>query len=216
MNRFVWNMNYPPAEKIEDLVLWHGSVPGPRAAPGRYFFRIKTGSDSTEGSFFIRANPVYNISQQDYEEQFSFLLTLRDKFSEIQKAIRNIRDIRKQLNDFTDRQGKDCPKEVKAMADTINKKMTAIEEALHQTKAKSSQDVLNYPIRLDDKISGLYDFAASGNAAPARQVKEAYAELSAQADLQLNRLKAVTEDDLVKFNGLIRDRALPLIGIKKD
>jgi len=32
------------------------------------------------------------------------------------------------------------------------------------------------------KYPGLYDFANSGNAAPAKQVKDAYAELSVQAE----------------------------------
>ena len=216
MNQFVWNMYYPPAERVEGLILWHGTVPGPKAAPGTYFYKIKADKDSAEGSFVIKANPVYNLSQQDYEDQFNFLITVRDKFNDMQKAGKNIRDIRKQINDFIDKQGKNCPKEIKQQADTINKQMTAVEEALHQTKAKSGQDVLNYPIRLDDKISGLYDFASSGNAAPARQVKDAYAELSAQADEQLNKLKKIIDEDLVKLNDMIREKALPVIGIKKD
>lgn len=216
MNQFVWNMYYPPAEKAEGLILWHGTVPGPKAAPGQYFYKIRAEKDSVEGSFIIKANPVYNLSQQDYEEQFNFLIAVRDKFNDIQKAGKNIRDIRKQINDFMDKQGKDVPKEIKQQADTINKQMTAIEEALHQTKAKSGQDVLNYPIRLDDKISGLYDFASSGNAAPAKQVKEAFTELGGQADVQLNKLKKIMDEDLVKFNAMIREKALPVIGIKKD
>lgn len=216
MNQFAWNMRYPPAEKVDGLILWHGAVPGPKAAPGNYFFSIKADKDSVEGNFTILANPVYKASQQDYEEQTNFLLTIRDKFSEIQKAIRNIRDIRNQVNDFTARQGKDIPKDIKQMADSINKQMTVIEEALHQTKAKSGQDVLNFPIRLDDKISGLYDFASSGNSAPAKQVKDAYAELSAQADFHLNNLRRIISDDLLKFNQLIREKALPAIGLKKE
>ncbi len=216
MNQFVWDMYYPQAEKTEGLILWHGVVGGPKAAPGQYFYKIKAEKDSVEGTFNIKANPVYNLSQTDYEDQFNFLVSVRDKFSDIQKAGKNIRDIRKQINDFMDKQGKDVPKEIKQQADTINKQMTVVEEALHQTKAKSGQDVLNYPIRLDDKISGLYDFAVSGNTAPAKQVKEAFAELSAQADLQLNTLKKIMDDDLVKFNNLIREKALPVIGVKKD
>ena len=216
MNQFVWNMFYPPAERVDGLILWHGNVPGPKAAPGNYYYKIKAGKDSAEGSFVIRANPVYNLTQQDYEDQFNFLITVRDKFNEIQKAGKNIRDVRKQLNDFVDKQGKDCPKEIKQLADSINKQMTVIEEALHQTKAKSGQDVLNYPIRLDDKISGLYDFASSGNAAPAKQVKEAYTELSAQADGYLAKLKKIFDEDLVKFNQLVREKSLPVIGLKKD
>ena len=216
MNQFAWDMNYKPADRIEGQILWHGVVGGPKAAPGTYCYKIKADKDSAEGSFVIKANPVYKLSQQDYEDQFDFLITIRDKFNEMQKAQKNIRDVRKQINDFTDKQGKGLDKEIKQQADTINKQMTAIEEALHQTKAKSGQDVLNFPIRLDDKISGLYDFAVSGNAAPAKQVKDAYTELSAQADEQLNKLKKILDEDLVKLNQLIREKSLPLIGLKKD
>jgi hypothetical protein len=216
MNQFVWNMLYPPAEKIDGLILWHGNVPGPKAAPGNYSFKIKADKDSAEGNFIIKANPTYKLSQQDYEDQFNFLISVRDKFNDIQKAIRNIRDVRKQIDDFTGKQGRELPADIKQQADTINKQMTTIEEALHQTKAKSGQDVLNFPIRLDDKISGLYDFATSGNAAPAKQVKDAYTELAAQADVQLNALKKIMETDLVKLNAMIREKVLPVIGLKKD
>ena len=216
MNQFVWNMLYPSADKIEGQIIWHGNVPGPKAAPGNYFYKIKADKDSAEGSFVIKANPVYKLSQQDYEDQFNFLITVRDKFNDIQKANKNIAEVRKQINDFTARAGKDLPKEIKQQADTINKQMTTIEEALHQTKAKSGQDVLNFPIRLDDKISGMYDFAVSGNAAPAKQVKDAFAELAAQTDVQLNALKKLLDNDVVKLNALIREKALPVIGLKKD
>src|SRR5207253_9150338 len=135
------------------------------------------------------------------DQQVAFLLQVRDKFSEVQKAIKDIRTLRAQLNDLTSRT-KD--KDIKQLSDSIGKQMTSIEEALYQTKAKSGQDVLNFPIRLNDKISGLYGFASSGNSAPAKQVKDAYSELSSQADIQLNKLKRIMEDDLVKFNQLIR------------
>jgi len=216
MNQFVWDMKYDSAEKVRGLILWHGAVAGPKAAPGQYFYKIKADKDSAEGSFTIKANPIYSLSQKDYDDQFNFLLSVRDKFSEIQRAILNITTLRKQINDFVALQGKEIPKPIKQQADSINKQMTVVEEALHQTKAKSGQDVLNYPIRLDDKISGLYDFASSGNAAPARQVIEAFSFLSAQADVQLNKLKQIMETDVANFNKMIRENALPVIGVKNE
>ncbi len=216
MNQFVWNMLYPAGEKIDGQIIWHGTVGATKAAPGNYSFKIKVDIDSTEGNFSIKANPTYNMTQQDYDDQFNFLITVKDKFNDIQKGIKRIKVIRKQINDFAELQGKDYPKEIKQQADTINKQMTLVEEALHQTKAKSDQDVLNFPIRLDDKISGLYDFAASGNAAPAKQVKETFAELGGQVDIQLNKLKSIIEVDVLKLNDMIRQKALPIIGEKKE
>jgi photosystem II stability/assembly factor-like uncharacterized protein len=216
MNQFVWDMNYPVAEKIDGLILWNGFVGGPKAAPGQYFAKIKSGNDSAEVSFTIVADPNYKISQTDYEEQFNHLITVRDKFSEVMKALKNINEIRQQMNDFSARSGKELPKEIKQQIDTINKQMTVVEEALHQTKAKSGQDVLNFPIRLDDKISSVYDAAAAGQGAPSKQAKEAYADLASLTDVQLNKLKKILSEDVVKLNQMIHEKTVPVIGLKKE
>jgi photosystem II stability/assembly factor-like uncharacterized protein len=217
MNQFVWDMNYAPAEKIEGMILWNGIVPGPKAIPGTYTIRIDNDKkQSVSVDVRIKPNPNFKETQQEYEDQFNFLISVRDKFSEIQKAIKNIRDVRKQINDFMALQGKDTVGEIKTMADTINKKMTKIEEALYQTKAKSEEDVLNYPIRLNDQVSGLYSYASSGNYAPTLQVKDAYSFLTAKTDAELDKLKTIFQVDLPKFNALIREKKLPLIGIKKE
>ena len=132
------------------------------------------------------------------------------------KTLKNIRDVRQQMNDFSARVGKDMPKEIKQQIDTINKQMTTVEEALHQTKAKSGQDVLNFPIRLDDKLSSVYNAAAAGQAAPSKQAKEAYAELVSLTDVQLNTLKKILNEDVVKLNQMIHEKILPVIGLKRD
>ena len=100
--------------------------------------------------------------------------------------------------------------------DTINKQLTAIEEALHQTKAKSGQDVLNFPIRLDDKIASVYNAAAAGNAAPSKQAREAFAELTVLTDAQLDKLKKVMDEDLKKLNQLIHEVKLPVVMPKRE
>src|SRR6185312_10908949 len=218
MNQFVWNMQYAPAEKIDGMVLWNGNVPGPKAIPGNYSIRIVNYNkkDSAEAEASIKANPNYKETQQEYEDQLSFLIAVRDKFYEEKKDIKNICEVRKQINDFMALKGNDTAGEIKIMADSINKQMTVIEEALYQTKAKSGEDVLNYPIRLNDQISGLYDYAASGNYAPTQQVKEAFTFLSEKAGVELAKLKTIMDADVPKFNALIREKQLPVIGVKKE
>ena len=211
MNKFVWNLRYPNAESIDGMILWNGVPSGIIAAPGEYSYKLKVDKDSAEGKFTILPDPNYKCSPEEYKAQFLFLQQVLDKFNEVQKGIKNIRSLRNQINDFVGKQGKDCPADVKEAANSITKKLTAIEEVLYQTKAKSGQDVLNYPIRLNDKLSGVFDAANSGNMAPSKQAKEVYASLAAQCDEQLNLLKKLTEDDIAKFNQLVREKALPVI-----
>lgn len=214
MNQFFWDLRYPEAERIEGMILWNG-VPGAIVAPpGNYFAKVKVGKDSVEVPFTIKADPNYKLTQQEYDAQFAFLKQVSDKFNEMQKAIKDIRALRTQINSFVGMQGKDVPKEVKQMADSINKQLTSIEETLYQTKSKSGQDVLNYPIRLNDKLAGVFDVANSGNIAPSKQVTEVYNDLASQIDVQLKKLDAIKEKDIHGFNELIRQKALPVIGVK--
>lgn len=214
MNQFVWDMNYPPGERVEGLILWNGGIGSAKAAPGRYNARFRYGKDSVDVPFVIKPNPNYQMSEADYDAQVQFLLQVRDKFSEVQKAIKNIRVLRTQINDFTARMDMEGNKDIKKMADSINKQMTLVEEALYQTKSKSGQDVLNFPIRLNDKIAGLYGVAASGQNPPSKQAREAFAELGGQADVQLDKLKKIMNTDLKALNKMINEKQLPLIGVK--
>jgi hypothetical protein len=211
MNQFVWNLRYPESEAIEGMILWNGVPAGIVAPPGSYFARVKVGTDSSEIPFTVKADPNYKITQTEYEQQFAFLKIVQDKFNETQKAIKDIRSLRSQITDFVSKQGKDVPKEIKSAADSITKNLTAVEETLYQTKAKSGQDVLNYPIRLNDKLSGLFDVANSGNFAPSKQAREVYADLATQIDAQLTKFRNIKEKDVVAFNTLIREKALPVI-----
>jgi hypothetical protein len=187
----------------------------PMAMPGNYYAVIRIGKDSAEVPFTVLPDPNYKVTAEEYRKQQEFLLAARNKFSETMKALKNINDIRKQMNEYSGRLADSLPKEVKAEMDSINKKMTAVEESLHQTKAKSGQDVLNYPIKLDDKLSSVYSIAGQGYGAPAKQVMEAYTDVAGQIDEQLKKLNDVISQDLPKLNAMIREKNLPVISVKK-
>jgi photosystem II stability/assembly factor-like uncharacterized protein len=211
INQLVWNLRFPGAENIDGMILWNGTPGGIVAPPGNYTYTLAIGKDTVHGSFALKADPNYKCSQEDYEAQFNFLMAAQDKFNEIQKAIKTIRSVRGQISDFIGKQGKDVPKEVKAKADSIQKKLDGIEETLYQNKSKSGQDVLNFPIRLNDKLAGVFGTASSGNMAPSKQAKEVYAVLAAQIDEQLALLKKLNAEDLNAFNQLVREKSLPVI-----
>ncbi len=213
-NQFVWDMQYPSAEKIDDLILWNGVPGGITAIPGNYTAIIRVDKDSVEVPFTLLADPNYICSQADYDAQLDFLLQIQGKFNETMNAIKDIRSARTQMKDFVSKQGKDCPKEIKQMSDSLSKELTAVEEKLHQTKAKSGQDVLNYPIRLDDKLGGVYDMVSSGNMAPSKQARDVYAELAVQVDTEMSKLKGILDGGIKAFNKLVREKELPTVVIK--
>ena len=214
MNTWVWNMQDEPLERVEGMILWNG-VPGSvKVPPGNYTARFVYGKDSTDLPFVIAGDKNFTTSNADYEAQYAFLKEVKTTFKEVQDAIVNVRSVRNQLNSLKERTDSTQWKALQPLSDSIHKRITAIEETLHQTKAKSGQDVLNYPIRLNDKISGVFDAAASGNMAPSKQAKDVFAELKAAADAELKKLKQVLEQDVPSLNKLARSSEVPFIYIK--
>ena len=199
-NRFTWNLRTAEAKRFPGLVMWSGGTLGPRVVPGTYQARLTVGDQTMTAPFEVRQDPRSTSTPADLKAQYDFITSVHDKLSAVNEQIIRIRDVRKQLTDVKKRVADN--KTVVAAANDLDKKMTAVEEALYQTKNKSSQDPLNYPIRLNDKLAGVGDSAASGPFAPTAQQIEVRDELVAQIDNQLAKLKAILETDLPAFNKL--------------
>jgi photosystem II stability/assembly factor-like uncharacterized protein len=209
MNRFVWDLRYPAAEGFPGMVIW-GGLPAPRAVPGRYQVRLRVGEQVQVVAFEVLADPRGKATPADFDYQFQFLVAARDKLTETHRAIKQIRDIRDQLTNLRKRL-KDVPDsaEVLAAADAVDKQLTAIEETLYQTKAKSSQDVLNFPIRLNNKLASLAGAVSMGDNRPTEQAVRVKDELTAQIDAELAKLRLVLDSDLPRFNDLLARKKVP-------
>jgi hypothetical protein len=137
---------------------------------------------------------------------------VRDKLNETHDAVRRIRDVRAQLNDVEKRLAKDdAMKPVVDAAKDLDKKMTEVEEALYQTKNHASEDPLNFPIRLDDKLNGVASSASIGDYRPTAQAVQVKAELTAAIDAQLAKLRGIWDADLAKFNQLAREKGVAAV-----
>ncbi|MCS6968504.1 MAG: glycosyl hydrolase [Cytophagales bacterium] len=210
-NRFFWNMRYPDAEGFEGLVLWGGGLQGPLAVPGTYFVKLKVGKDSAMHSFEIRKDPRLQVSQEDLQAQFDFLIQVRDKLTQTHRAIKNIRAVRQQLTTYAKQLDKTKDKDLLEHIEHVQKQMTSIEEALYQTKNRSNQDPLNFPIRLNNKLSDLVNVVGTGNFRPTDQAMAVKQDITAKIDAQLDRLKIIFTEDLKKINQAIRERNLDVI-----
>ena len=212
MNRFIWNMRYPDAERVPGAVLWGGSVEGPIAVPGIYQVKLTVGEESHIREWEWKKDPRTEATPQELLEQFDFLIQVRDKLSEVNRAVNQLRLVRGKM-DRVSEEIKGRP-EAAAILEEVKKvraKLTAGEEVLIQAKSKSSQDPLNYPVKLDDKIAALAAAAAGADAGPTDQSRELFKELSEKADAEISNLKAIMESDVANLNALLKDAGIPHI-----
>ncbi|PKL83542.1 MAG: glycosyl hydrolase [Ignavibacteriae bacterium HGW-Ignavibacteriae-3] len=213
LQRFIWNMRYPDAERFDGLILWGGGgLSGPLALPGEYKVTLINGKDSISVPFIIKKDPRSSATMEDLKAQFDFVLDTRDKLTLIHRAIKEIRNIRKQIMSVNDRiKNRNDTDEIKKSGDEITKKITAVEETLYQTKNKSGQDPLNYPVRLNDKLASLNSSVADGQFKPTEQAHLVKKELVDKIDAELLKLKSVIAEDIPKFNKLFHDIGIPAV-----
>ncbi|MBS1978761.1 MAG: glycosyl hydrolase [Bacteroidetes bacterium] len=208
-NRFVWNMRYPDAEGFDGLIMWAGNLAGPKAMPGLYKVRLTVNGKSQEADFEILKDPRTSGTTADIKEQFDFLIGVRDKLSETNLAVKKIRTTRDQINRVIDpMKGKDDMKDVTDMAKSILDDMKKIEETLYQTKNRSGQDPLNYPVRLNNKLAALMGEADGADYKPTQQVKAVRQEITGKIDEQLQILNKIFTDRIPKFNDLVKQKQI--------
>jgi photosystem II stability/assembly factor-like uncharacterized protein len=216
-NMFVWNMRYPDAKRFEGMIMWAASLTGAKAVPGSYVVKLSIGDQTQQANFALVQDPRVNVSQEDLQAQFDFITDINNKVSEAHQTIIDIRDIRKQLNAYMELlKDNDDAKDLIAKAKEINTALTKVEEELYQTKNRSNQDPLNYPIRLTNKLAGVAQLAAVGDVRPTKQSYEAKEDLTKRIDVQLSEYKRVRDTELPKFNEMIRQKAVDPIMIKKQ
>ncbi|MBK7038352.1 MAG: glycosyl hydrolase [Bacteroidetes bacterium] len=216
LNQFNWNFNYADAKKVEGMFLWNGTPGGPSAAPGAYKAEIKYGSDSVLMNFNILPDPNSDATPEDYQLQHDFLIQVRDKFDEVQTAINDMWSLQKQMDNYINKLGDSAPKELKDSVAALNSRMTSIIESVYETRNKSNQDMLNYGIKLNDKLAGVYNAASSGNFRPSKNQISVYNELSKEADIQLAKFEEIKKTEVKKINDMIRSLNLPIIIVEED
>ncbi|MDN5215422.1 glycosyl hydrolase [Fulvivirgaceae bacterium BMA12] len=216
MNRFIWDMRYPQAESFDGMILWWASLNGPKALPGKYQVKLTVNNQSGQADFEILPDPRSTATAADLKAQFDFLMSVRDKLSETNLAIKNIREVRKQINLVTEKMKEDeSMKDVITESEEILKKMKEIEESLYQTKNQSQQDPLNFPIRLNNKLGHLNSLSGMGDFKPTDQDIAFKKEVTQRIDHDLKQLKSVFEDDIPAFNKLVREKSIDAIIINR-
>jgi photosystem II stability/assembly factor-like uncharacterized protein len=212
-NTFRWDMRYQDAKDFEGRIFWSGSLNGPIAIPGTYRVRLTVGDEMEEQEFQILKDPRSESMQEDFIAQFNFINAINNKVTEAHETIIEIRDIRKQLENYQDRIPED--KEIISLAEQIDSIMTEIEESLYQTKNRSRQDPLNYPIKLTNKLGHLNALSGSGNYAPTKQAIQVKDEMIGKVDQELRKYESVKQELLPQFNKLVRQQEIDAIMLKK-
>ncbi len=211
MNIVSWDLSYPGVLRVPGMIFWGGYLDGPVAVPGQYRVSLNVNGESYEQEFKILSNPKSSCSIADLQEQFDFVIGVRDKLTETHQAILDIRKLRDDIVDVESKLNSDDHGSILEMTGEIKKGLTAIEEALYQTKNRSRQDPLNYPIKLGNKLAALNGAVATGDWKPTDQSYEVRDEFVSAIDVQLARLRKIIDGKIPELNRILHENNIEYI-----
>jgi hypothetical protein len=183
-NRFIWDLRVDGVDQIKGMILWSVITSGPYVLPGNYTVSLKKDDQELTAPLTVVLDPRVSVSTEDLKAQYQFVLSGRDKMNEINKTILEIRKVNSQLAAIREKI------EEKDLSNELEDAMEAggnIEKALYQTKNKSPQDPLNFPIRLNNKYGHLIALATIGFNRPTKSMYEVREELEVLIDIEINK-----------------------------
>lgn len=218
MNQFEWNMRHKSATSLEgaNTPIWSGTTAGPKVPPGNYTATLMHGDEVIQTvNFKIVPDPQIKTSQADYDAQYQLAQKAFDKLDETHKGINKLRAIKSSVNKFVQSvSDTTLQSEFKKFTKPTITKIDSLEQMLVQNKAVAFQDLLAYPIRLNDKLAGVKSTIESANAKPTKGTYEVLESLSGQVDKVLNEIAVIEKEFVPAFNQKVAENKIPAIKIE--
>ena len=161
---------------------------------------------------FRPRNPWHEATDADLAAQFALAIQLRDKVSEANNAVIQIRDIKSQV---ADRLKKSSDPQLEAAGDKLTKDLSAVEEEIYQVRNQSGQDPLNFPIKINNRLAALLGVVSRSDDKPIASVTPIFNDLSGELKVQTDRLVKALDTDLPAFNADASRLGLAPISVKR-
>jgi hypothetical protein len=197
MQRFTWDLQSQPVVNFPGMVLWGATQNGPIVLPGTYTARLTVDGKTQTQSFIVKKHPYHAASDADLQFQYDLATQIRDKVNEANNAIIQIRRIKTAL---ADRVSKTTNADAKAIAEELQKELTAVEVDVYQVKNQSNQDPLNFPIRTNNRLASLLRVVLAGDGRPTSNTTPIFNDLKKELQVEMDRLDKTLTTLLPRFN----------------
>jgi hypothetical protein len=194
------------------MILWGGGTNGPAAAPGVYKVRLNVDGVELTKDLWVQRNPLYtDVSDADLKAQFELAIRIRDKVTEANDAVIQIRGIKREADD---RVKKANAPPLSALGSRLSANLGDVEDDIYQVKNQSGQDPLNFPIKTNNRLANLNRIISAGDGRPNPNIAVLFDIYTKQLTDETTRLNAVIATDLSAFNAELTRLGLQVINAK--
>ena len=218
-NRFVWDLRYPDAHKVEPPTdNQQGFIKGPHAVPGEYRVTLTVGDEELSQTFELVKEAGVQASQADLQAQFDLLLTIRDKVSASHKLVNQMRDARAQLKGWRERlAGLESAAGIVEAAKSLEEQVLEVEKELMIPDTRAGwPDAMNNGDRLLAQLTNLSFNVNLGDYKPTDYEGEAYAEMAGEIDGVAGKFSEIADGNLAEFNTMLSNAGFGKVALKVE
>jgi photosystem II stability/assembly factor-like uncharacterized protein len=201
LHSFTWDGRYASAVTFPGMILWGATTNGPLAAPGKYTVRFTADGKATTAPLVIQRHPLHEATDADLAAQTALALQIRDKVSEANSAVIQIRDLKKQI---ADRLTKSSDAALKTSGDQLTASLSGVEEDVYQVRNAAGEDPLNFPIKTNNRLASLLRVVTSGEGRPIANAAPIFTDLKGELKVEMDRLQKILNVDVPTFNALLK------------
>ena len=181
------------------------------AVPGRYRATLTFAGQSQTSEFEIQADPRLRTTPEEYRAQFTAALAISDELSAVHARVGKLLALEKALVALAPRVNGQ-PALVSAV-EALELRRAAATEALYQPRLRSEQDPLNFPVRLNNKLSTLLADISAGNNPPTDAQLALSDELLARARLAIADADAVLDGGVGGLNDRLAEAGVAVLAL---
>lgn len=208
LNRFVWNMRYPTMVGVANIYI-ESSFRGHKAAPGKYTLTVKAGSYSATVPVEILVNPLYTVTQKEYEHYHALMDEMENELNKMHRLINTLHAKQQQIETLlTSLPADEKYSTVRKEGGALIKKMKAWDEEMIQRKSKAYDDVENFPNKFTANYLFMINQCESDLPRVTNAVLNRQKELNTSWSGLESRGKELLEKELAVFNKLLWDNGV--------
>ena len=214
INRYVWNMQYDPATKLDFEKQFNGGGGdgggsfGPLVLPGTYNFAVTVDgkTQTTQGKVIFDPNQQFSLEED--KAQLAMALRIRGEQNAFAEMLNRLTAMQASLDAFTGQVDsmEDADKaRYKAVSDAakgLSKKLAELKASVYNPDVQrdAPEDDIHYLAKLDGEIQFL-SFGVAGDPQPVLQsVKDLDGELTPKLNDAIAKFNALLAKDVLDYN----------------
>ncbi len=214
INRFVWNLSYPTMPGVDGAYIEAG-YGGHTAIPGEYRISIQSDLGSSESTGIISKNPLYEISETQYQEYHEFMLGMEKELTKMHRMVNTEMEYQEQLSTFLDKiKENEMYSSLHSEGEKLLKALKAWDESMIQRKSKAYDDVENFP----NKFTANYMYVINQSDSSIPKInqgsKERRAELEEKWEVLENEGNRLLNIEIPAYNKLVQEAGIGVLFVK--